>query len=395
MFVVVAVPYQNLADQWLENLELFGIEAIPCYRSSSIWEKKLTDSIFAFNSGRTNFGCAVVVNNTFKSEKFHRQISSLIPAPLLLIGDECHHHGTEVFENKLPDNFKYRIGLSATPEHYFNERANQRLGAYYGEIVAEYTLTDALEDGVLTPYEYFVHPVALTSDEADEYADLSNEIARLFSFGNENETDPRLTILLSKRARLLGSASNKLFELRRILRNSSPKSHTLFYCGDGTVETGSTEDDKRQIEAVSEILFELGWNSSQFTSSETRRQRLSILENFGNGYIDAMVAIKCLDEGIDIPECSQAFILASSSNPRQFIQRRGRILRKSQGKQSSTIHDFLVFVDRGKVASGYDEKLVFNELSRVKEFALNATNRFDISSSLSDLLNEYGYSGYL
>ena len=157
--------------------------------------------------------------------------------------------------------------------------------------------------------------------------------------------------------------------MRRILRNSSPKSHTLFYCGDGTVETGSTEDDKRQIEAVSEILFELGWNSSQFTSSETRRQRLSILENFGNGYIDAMVAIKCLDEGIDIPECSQAFILASSSNPRQFIQRRGRILRKSQGKQSSTIHDFLVFVDRGRVASGYDEKLVFNELSRVKEFA--------------------------
>ena len=395
LFVVIAVPYQNLADQWIDNLLVFDVLAIPCYRAQSVWKEKLSKLVFSMSSGERNFGCVVVVNNTLKSETFSSMVGNIQNTPTLFIGDECHHHNSSAFEKKLPDYAEHRMGLSATPLHYFDQKANDRLQNFYGDVIAEYSLAQALEDKVLTPYEYFIHPVALTEDEADEYSNLSHEIARCFTFSDGDEADPRLTTLLSQRARLLGSAENKIVELKKILSKSEPTSHSLFYCGDGSVDCAASGMEKRQIEIVSQVLFDFGWKTSRFTAKESRNVREQILTNFSSGLIDGMVAIKCLDEGIDVPKCSQAFILASSSNPRQFIQRRGRILRRAEKKDKATIHDFLVFVDRNGVASGYDEKLVLSELSRVKEFMQTASNRFEVFASLEPVLDKYGYSGYL
>lgn len=387
--VVIAVPYQNLADQWCDILELFGIDPVRCYISRADWEDKLHTTIHDIEMAAKSFAAIVVVNRTLKSPVFQSAIAPIPAERFLWIGDECHHHASESFEGFLPDNARYRIGLSATPEHHLDEERNARLASYYGETVFTYSLRQAIEDKVLTPYDYFPHIVELTHDEADEFVSLSNEIARAFARNGGAGSKPSqgLTALLMRRARLVASAANKLSALTAAIGDQRPKPHTLFYCGDGSVEGDSDDEEEsplvgRQIEVVSQQLDRLGWRVSRFTSREPRRERGQILTNFRIGLIDAMVAIKCLDEGIDVPACSTAYILASSRDPRQFIQRRGRILRRSPGKESATIHDFIVVLPAGyEDVAGNARKLIQSELRRVGEFnglARNSAHAYDV-----------------
>ena len=178
-----------------------------------------------------------------------------------------------------------------------------------------------------------------------------------------------------------------------------PSQHTLFYCGDGTVETdegdgvlgeGISQKSMRQIEVVSSMLHGMSWNVSRFTARESRKDRDNILENFRCGIIDAMIAIRCLDEGIDVPACSTAYILASSRDPRQFVQRRGRILRRSPGKELATIHDFIVVLPQGfSTNSEYAKRLIKSELCRVTEFSSLAENRSEAYAELAPILRAY------
>jgi superfamily II DNA or RNA helicase len=395
--IIVSAPYINLADQWRENLELFNISSIPCYRSREHWHNRLSNAIAAFNNGASKYLCIVVVNATLASEIFQEHLKSIPPTSLLWIGDECHHHGSQRLNQCLPGAAKYRIGLSATPEHYIDEEANERLKQYYGAVVANYSLTDAIEDGVLTPYKYYPNVVTLTDEEGDEYRTLSHQISNLmatkFSHGKLSEqSESSLNQLLMRRARLLGSADNKIISLRKILNERDIEPHTLFYCGDGSMKDDSDENKfVRQIETISRELHELGWRTSRFTSRETSKTKKDILENFRVGSIDAMVAIRCLDEGIDIPACRTAFLLASARNPRQFIQRRGRILRRAPGKEFAVVYDFLVQLPETEDEENFaaEKNLVTGELSRIAEFANSSLNSAECYCVLEPLLNRY------
>ena len=402
LFIVIGVPYQNLADQWCDVLGLFNFFPVRAYKSKALWRDQLEKLIQDLNLGTASIGVCVVVNNTLKSDDFQftlRMLSST--AQLFFIGDECHHYSSKKLNSVLPENARLRLGLSATPFHYINDDANARLKGYFGDVVSEYSLKDALDDDVLTQYEYHIIPVELTDDEAEEYSELSYQIGQRFK-SSKSEEDEYLGNLLRKRSRLLSSASNKLIELRLLLRSLEPAPYSLFYCGDGNVEFPELADDLdvqadgvRQIEATTSILSEEGWSPSRFTAQETAVERKLILQDFGSGNINSLVAIKCLDEGIDIPACERAFFLASSSNPRQFIQRRGRILRKSPAKEKSIIYDFFVFVSRGSNSSDFETRLVKRELERVIEFSSSAINRMVCYSKLRPILQEYGLEGYL
>lgn len=403
--VVIAAPYQSLADQWCEILETFNIRALQCYVSKANWYDALQRKILDIQTGSTPFEAIVVVNRTLKTPEFQDAIARIPSAQFLWIGDECHHHGSESFAPALPQNARYRIGLSATPEHYLDEDRNARLKAYYGDIVFSYTLKQAIKDKVLTPYNYYPRVVELTDDEAEEFISLSDEIARQFARDQgQGASRPSvgLTALLMKRSRIVGSAVNKLPALETALAGKRPESHTLYYCGDGRVSYGDDEAEQddvddtddalpaRQIEVVSRVLDDLGWRVSRFTAREGRRERESILHAFRVGIIDGLVAIKCLDEGIDVPACSTAYILASSRDPRQFIQRRGRILRRSPGKTIATIHDFVVVLPESAAdATGAARKLIASELRRVAEFSTLAENRLDAYDALRPVLMAY------
>lgn len=400
--VVIAAPYQNLADQWCDILAEFNILPIRCYASRVEWYDELQRTIHDVEMGATKFSAIVVVNRTLKSDTFQNAVARIPTKQFLWIGDECHHHASASFADFLPSNAAYRIGLSATPEHYIDADRNDRLFRYYGQTVFSYTLKQAIEDKVLTPYNYYPYLVELTTDEANAFIELSDEIASAFAMeANKSNVGPRLTAILMKRARLVASASNKVSTLVDLLSGQRPAAQTLFYCGDGQVNSQAddyeNENDAaevafagRQIEVVSQHLDALGWRLSRFTSREPRSEREAILANFKTGLIDAMVAIKCLDEGIDVPSCSTAYILASSRDPRQFIQRRGRILRRSPGKIIATIYDFIVILPPSiEDVSGHARKLIKSELLRVAEFSTLAENRSEAYERLRDVLVSY------
>lgn len=394
--LIVAVPYQNLADQWCEVMELFSITAIRCYMSKNRWQTELNTAISDFNLNRTKpFIAIVVVNRTLSTETFQNEIKRINPNKLLFVGDECHHHASKNIVTNLP-NAIYRIGLSATPWSSKEEDKERILKSYYGEIVAKYTIEDALKDDVLTPYHYFIHIFYLTPDETETYQQISTEIGKLIAIkenhGHINEQ--LLTALYMRRSRLIGSADNKFIMLDKLLNKLAIDKHTLFYCGDGSVIEEKSEDDNddftiRDIERVATILYNHGWKSSRFTADESLKERRSIIDNFKNGFIDAMVSIRVLDEGIDIPVCKQAFLLASSRNQRQFIQRRGRILRKSPGKYCSIIHDFIVLPSESIAIDDSLKNLIDGELDRLIEFAHVATNKSEIYAEGKSLANHY------
>lgn len=405
MLLIVAVPYQDLADQWCEELKLFNIMPLRCYGSRGDWEPSLQAFVARNRDEQREFLAIVVVNRTLTSDHFQSYVNQLDHARLFFIGDECHHHSAEGFEGRLFPNARFRIGLSATPFHYLDEERNERLRAVYDRSVYRYTLADAVGDEVLTPYEYHPIPVELTQDETIEYVELSDQIARAFAAAqgkNAEGSKQKLTSLLMKRARLVGSAENKLPMLEALLA-SQPQidPYSLFYCGDGRTAFGGNETDADRLEAddlfmkqrhaVSRLLQKQGVRVSPFTSDENRWQRREILSRFKNGETEALVAIRCLDEGIDVPACRTAYLIASSRNPRQFVQRRGRILRRSPGKDFAKIYDFVVVMPQSAIASQQAAgDFLRAELGRVADFAQNSL--FPVSSiePLSPWLRKYG-----
>jgi superfamily II DNA or RNA helicase len=400
--LIVAAPYQDLADQWCEELRNFSIHAVRCYGSRAEWEPIVQAYLRRNRDVQREFIAVVVVNKTLKTDHFQAFARQLDPSRLFFIGDECHHHGSAGYAGKLLPGAKFRIGLSATPFHYLDDDANQRLRDVYDRSVFQYTLADAVRDKVLTPYEYTPVPVELTPHEAQTYIDLSNQIARAYSASKGDMGGPgatKLKALLMQRARLIGAAENKMVELNRLLDQHKVEPHSLFYCSDGrTVGDDDDEDllgtdaaEVKQRHAVAQALAKRGVRVSPFTSDENRWQRREILRQFKNGETEAMVAIRCLDEGIDVPACRTAYLIASSRNPRQFIQRRGRILRRSEGKDSATIYDFVVVLpDENLRDDDLAVDFLRNELGRVADFARNSLYPASSIEPLRPWLQKYG-----
>ena len=398
LFLIVAVPYQALADQWIEELSGFGIEAIPCYQSVDEWVDKLSQAVNLFQIGAQKFGACVVVNKTLTTENFQQRIVRIPGEYLAFIGDECHHHAAAAVSNSLPTHARIRLGLSATPKHYFDDARTASLMKYYGQIVYEYDMSQALKDGVLTPYKYYVHFVDLTDAETEEYLDLSEKISRAAAGADVEDSDSiansQLKMLLFKRARLLGNAQNKLVKLQELMASTKPSPFHLFYCGDG-IDDEDGDGLTRQVDKVSRILYDRGWQVAHFTSREDAKVRKSTLDNFRAGLLDGLVAIRCLDEGVDVPDCRTAYILASSRNPKQFIQRRERILRRAPNKDGAIVHDLLVRLPDGSTpALSISRKLLVAELARVAEFGRLSSNRAGVYQSLAPLLNQFDLQHY-
>ena len=401
LFLIVAVPYQNLADQWQQNFKLFGISPVVCYGGETKWRRELESEALNFKSGIIDFCAVVVVDATMTSNRYTFQdiieeIGDDLAPYIMFVGDECHHHGAYSTYLALPDNADLRMGLSATPDRQGDADGNTHIANFYGEVVARYTLRDALSDKVLTPYDYHVVPVDLSIEEAEEYISLSKRIAKLYAMqanSSSGDFDDSLNSILLKRARIVNGSVNKLHALDRLLSDLKPVPHSLFYVAEGDLDNNDVEADefgRKQIDLVSARLAEHGWRTSQFTARETKAERSVILKNFQEGRIDSLVAMKCLDEGVDIPMCSTAFIMSSSRKRRQFVQRRGRILRKSDGKEKATIYDFVSALPLAGISEpAYGRNLMRNELDRVKEFAELSLNPNDAFANIYDYLRAH------
>ncbi|MEI7236244.1 DEAD/DEAH box helicase family protein [Pectobacterium carotovorum] len=393
-FAIISVPYIELANQWVKELAPFNIVPVQCYESSDNWAAALDKKLLRFRTGTLDFICVIVVNKTLSSELFQSKISKVSFEDMLLIGDECHHLGSQGYFDALP-SARYRIGLSATPFRTdddevegspFPDTIRQNLLSYFKGIISEYSLSDAIKDGILSPYRYDIVPVHLDEQEQEAYEDYSAKIQKLIlrakSTKLSSDEQSMLTNMCGARARILATSSGKLPALLSYLRSHPALSltHSLIYVGEGSAPGESIP----YITKVTNCLHEHGCKVSKFTSQETSSERRRIMDSFKEQHIDSLVAMKVLDEGIDVPVCRSAFILASTRNPRQYIQRRGRVLRKAADKNEALIVDFVVLPLPG-VVNHFSQSLRRAELDRIDDFRLTAINPEEIDKRIIEL----------
>lgn len=371
--IIIAVPYKHLAEQWRDEARAFGFDPLICYESFEAWAPAFQQHLRDLDLGASAHELFITVNATFASERFQALLEE-VDVPFLFIADEMHNMGGEKIRTVLPQKARFRLGLSATPERHNDEVGTRAIHDYFGPVVVEYGLAEAIADDTLTPYLYYPIPVEFTPDEMERYCELSAKIARLYAQGaNDDEPSPALEMALLERARMIGNAENKLGVLKTLLGERRDSRYNLVYCGDAITDGERTID-----QVVSMLGTELRMRVNRFTAHESNEQRRTILDSFSQGQLQAIAAIRCLDEGVDVPRTETAYILASTSNPRQYIQRRGRVLRRAAGKQYATIYDFIVVppdsASMDDAAFNIERRLVRKELERVDEFASCANN---------------------
>ena len=387
---IVICPYRHLVTQWSKECQKFNIQAIVAFESVYNWQSQLSTQLYNIVTNNQAFLTVITTNSTFISEGFQSQLK-YFPDRTVIVGDEAHNLGSPRLIECLPRKIGLRLALSATPERYYDDDGTDLIFNYFGEILEpDFTLADAINAGVLVPYLYYPILVELTPKESFAYAKLTRKIGWSLNKDRNLSSNAALTALLIQRSRLIASAKNKLNALRELMRDRLDTSHTLFYCGDARVEYRSNY--LRQLDAVTRILgIELGYRVNTYTATTPLGERERLRAQFESGYLQGLVSIRCLDEGVDIPAIKNAVILASTANPRQFIQRRGRILRPHPSKDFATLFDTIVMppqLDRDTWQ--IERNLLRKELKRFIEFADLADNRHEASKILLSLQDSYG-----
>lgn len=404
--IVIVCPYQHLVEQWVEDIELFNMNPIIGYSASKQkkWKQRLEDDVFDFNLGIIDSFCFVTTNATYSS-KFVSELMKDLGKDTLLLVDEAHNFGSESLKQKLYPNIEYRLALSATLERHGDEEGTNALKRYFGEKCIEYGLKRAIDEGKLTPYYYYPILVYLDEEELNEYKDLSYQIGKECHHDKQGKlkvTNLGKTLLM-RRASLVAGARGKLDLLRKKMVEYKDDSHILVYCGATRVQTFEYDESERdeagerQIVAVSKILGnELGMKVTHFTSNESAAERELIKRKFSTvDPYQAIVAIKCLDEGVNIPSIRTAFILASTTNPKEYIQRRGRVLRLAKNKPFAVIYDFITLATPVEEVNIYgvdfncEKALAKRELLRLKEFGEISLNSRDSDELINDIMCAY------
>lgn len=405
--IIIVCPYQHLVEQWVEDIVLFNMLPIVGYSASkqTDWKKRLSNDIMDFRLKVIDSFCFITTNATYSSPFVQNQLNKLGKDTLLLI-DEAHNFGAPNLRSTLNPKFEYRLALSATLERHGDTEGTNTLYSYFGKKCIEYTLERAIRENKLTPYYYYPKVVFLTDCELEKYRELSKRIAKQCHKNKcgEIEFSELGKKLLIERARIVAGATNKISLLRELMGEYRDKTHMLIYCGatksfDFSTDTSQTDEEgERQIVSVSKMLgHDLGMKVTHFTSAESARERERIKQQFATADpYQAIVAIKCLDEGVNIPSIKTAFILASSTNPKEYIQRRGRVLRKAENKPFATIYDFITLptplerVNYTSENAHFDLSLVKKEIIRMKEFGEISQNPSDADKLVNELSEAYG-----
>jgi len=373
LLIVVAAPYLPLIEQWCGEIEVFGLKPtnltkVPGAKGRSRELQKIRRRL---KQGVSEVEVVIVSHDTLCNVAFHNAISKFLCAKML-IADEAHNLGRNEFIRNPPVFFEYRLALSATPVRQYDQEGTEALFDFFGPSVFQFSLEEAIGT-CLVEYDYYVHPVYLTEEEMDTWYELSAKIRKNAWQSDSKRPSEYLAKLFRDRRKLLETAKNKIKTLNELLTLNNLKElrHTLIY---------TTDKDPDQLNEVNQLLMEKGVLFHQLTADETRqRERCQrIIKKFQDGSIQVLTAKRVLDEGVNIPQINKAYILASTTVERQWIQRRGRLLRTCSEvcKTHSEIHDFI------SLPAGYEEinldedakKLIKSELNRTLEFARSSRN---------------------
>jgi superfamily II DNA or RNA helicase len=396
--ILVTAPTQTVASQWLDVLG--DLDPITTFGSKP-WRESLRDASSNTKLGLVDHLVVIAIQNTACSDEFVSTFTDLMGFTdnRLMIADEMHGLGATVFRKALNPGITSRLGLTATPNRWFDDAGTAHLNEYFGGVVYGFGLHEALtwidpDTGLtpLCPYNYFPKFINLDEDEMEEYLDLTRQIIWQSNKSSDPDSDERIRRLQDERASVLKKAIGKLSSLADVLNEVRDIYGCLIYCS-----------DREQINEAIEIVSRKKITYRTFTGEEGtspkkeyggKSERDWILESFEKGEIQALIAMKCLDEGVDIPSARLGIIMASTTNPREFIQRRGRLLRRAPGKDFAQIYDMIV-APLFPSADNSEElksarRIMEKELKRSDEFAQDAMNSAAISGKVLGRMLEMG-----
>ena len=416
---VILVPTLTLVDQWEDECKKFHFEHIYKFCSKNAnWRNEIDLLLMKESFNPKNKSLSYIIISTYASfarDNVFPYLNSL-PKRTLLIADEAHNMGSGRILSRL-DNIKFqrRIGLSATPNRQFDETGNLKLNKFFGieqHYTFEYSMRDAIEHGFLCRYYYYPHLVYLNDEEMIEYMAISKQLAKFYNTDKCSfpATNDILKALLLKRKRIIHKAVGKEQVFKKILeeryREKGNLKYTLVYVPEGNLpdeqadmfdQSDSIENDEfteHLIDRYTQIVYEVSpiTTVKKFTSETKERNKM--LADFASGDLEVLTSMKCLDEGVDVPRSEMAIFCASTGNPRQFIQRRGRILRVHKDKYHAIIHDLVVapLINSASESFRMERNMLENELKRVRDFAGLSENADYALIELNDIISYYNLS---
>lgn len=411
---LILVPTITLVEQWEEEARGFNFQQVIKVSSKEKWERELATTLSDAKLIPTSF---VVISTyaSFIKERFFNYIPQF-PSDTVFIADEAHNIGSASVLNKLAAiPSQKRIGLSATPKRIYDPEGSSAMEAFFHDrepYTYNFSMERAIEEGILCKYHYYPHIVNLDGDELEEYVEISKRLSKLAAMSNGSaDNQDAIERLLLKRKRIIHKAKFKLDVTRAILQERFTKEkslrYTFIYVPEGVRHETVTDEDtgEESTEEVS-IIDQYTRMAGQIDPSilvnkfvSGMADRDAVLDQFRDGRIHVIASMKCLDEGVDIPRAEHAIFCSSTGNPRQFIQRRGRILRRHPDKHEAVIHDLVVIPDltisdASSDTFAVEKAMVKKELERVMYFASLSLNPYHTEDVFATICDHYGLSIY-
>lgn len=379
--IVICAPYKHLIKQWCVDLENVFPDAniLMTFSENVGWENQLIDQLVRLKYRKNSQLIVVSTIKTFLMDRF-KNIMGTTDIKKVLVVDEAHRFTTR--SEDISKMYINKLGLSATPSNGKNIEDSLELVNYFGGVVFNLPIEKALAEHYLVPYNYYPIYVGATGEEEEKFSECSRQMATCFKNGVCVDKD-KLLKYSRRRLRIISNSEEKVDSIETIIQDKIlEKDHFVVYCGDGKLFQEESEE-QRYIQYVMDILNDKDIKASQFTATETMDERMKLVDLFNLGMIKTMVAIKCLDEGINIPSIKSALILSSNDDLKEFVQRRGRILRKYKDKEIANIFDVVV------LPSTMTPTMAKIELRRVYEYARLSNNFDEISSEIFRLIDYY------
>ena len=419
---IILVPTTTLVNQWEKECRKFNFNRIiKVYSKNPNWREDIERISFneKYLSDNKKDESFVIISTyaSYSRENVFDLLNVFDSRRVLLIADECHNMGSPSLLKRLRFiPYLRRIGLSATPDRQFDDEGNEQIRQFFGvtnTYTFEYSMKKAIENGVLCKYMYYPHLVKLTSDEMKEYSILSERISKYFNYDTNKfvNIDEKLKMLLLARKRIIHKAINKLSVFETIIRDrikdKGNLNYTLVYVPEGnrpdyldnyekTDEVTSDMDTEHLIDIYTKVVTSIDERVTVRKFISGQKDRDIILNDFATGKLQVLTSMKCLDEGVDVPRSELAIFCASTGNPRQFIQRRGRVLRTHPDKQMAYLHDLVVAPELNPESCSYkmEQSLLKGELARVNNFALLSENPSYSEIELREVLEHYALNLY-
>lgn len=389
---IIVVPTQALSIQWQKETKAFNFQNVVCTHTDKDWKNTLTKySTRSLISKNKNI-IIITTYATFNRKDFQGFLGSTKGLDTFIyIADEAHNIGSPTSLKHLPEMISWRIGLSATPERIYDETGSAQLYNFFNskppQYTFRYTMKQAIEENILCHYDYYPLFVQLTESEMNEYQKITDKL-RKFIDSETGKYKKEAEMLLLKRKRIIHKAENKKVAIANLLENLKKEKkldYTFVFVPEGFENHDYTEketyniddDDIHIIDEYAEMFKAQGYSYHKYISGIDDAP--SILKAFADGDIQILLSMKCLDEGVDIPRAEHAIFCSSTGNPRQFVQRRGRVLRKSKGKEKATIWDLVIMPPEALGDSQNIERNLFtSEVKRIINFAALADNQIEI-----------------